>query len=112
VSMAHFEARTSAEPGRVVVALAGECDLAGREELASVLLAAVDSAELVVVDVAGLTFMDSSGVHGLVTAHHAAKQAGRRLYVVNAVGAVAAVLELTGIRALLSPPSGACDRSA
>jgi anti-sigma B factor antagonist len=110
--MAHFEARTSAEPGGVVVALTGECDLSGRDELTSVLLAAVSADRVVFVDMAGLTFIDSSGVHGLVTAHHAARQAGGRLYVVNAGGTVAAVLDVTGIGALLSPPAEGGDRRA
>ena len=111
MAMAHFEATTSAEGGRVVVALVGECDLLGREKLESVLLAAVGGAGTVFVDVAGLTFIDSSGVHGLVAAHHAARRADRRLYVVNAGGTVAAVLELTGVGDLLSPPSDDGDRS-
>jgi anti-sigma B factor antagonist len=107
--MAHFETKTSAEPGRVVVALAGECDLAGREQLADALHAAVNSAPVVFVDLAGLTFIDSSGVHGLVTAHHAARRSGGRLYVVNAGGPVATVLDLTGIGELLSPPPDGND---
>lgn len=104
--MAHFEAKTSLEPGRAVVALAGECDLASRDELTSVLLAAVAAAQVVVVDLGGLTFLDSTGVHGLVTAHHAARQGGGRLYLVNAAGMVAGVLDLTGIGDLLRPPAG------
>ena len=103
--MANFEARASAEVGRVVVALAGECDLSARDELVGVLLNAVDQAPTVVVDVAALTFLDSSGVHGLVVAHHAAQRTGGRVYVANAAGAVAAVLELTGLDALLRAPA-------
>lgn len=110
--MAQFEARISPGPDRVVVALAGECDLSGREELAAVLLKAVTSAKVVVVDLAGLTFIDSSGVHGLVDGHHAAQRAGARLYVINARGAVATVLDITGIGALLSPPLDGDDGSA
>ena len=72
--MALFEARTSAEGGRAVVSLVGECDLTTREELTTVLLAAVDRAPVTVVDLAGLRFIDSSGVHGLVKGHHAAKR--------------------------------------
>lgn len=102
--MALFEATTSAVDGRAVVSLAGECDLAAREELTAALLAAVDSAPVIVVDLAGLRFIDSSGVHGLVTGHHAAQRQGRRLHVVNAGGAVAHVLEMTGIGDLLGPP--------
>src|SRR4051812_16003915 len=90
--MVRFEAKTSAEDGKVVVSLAGECDLAVRDELSSVLLAAVDAADVVLVDVAELRFLDSSGVHGLVMAHHAAQRRGARLSVVNAGGVVAQVL--------------------
>jgi anti-anti-sigma factor len=110
--MAHFEATTSVEPGRVVVALTGECDLAGRDELAAVLLAAVDSAPAVFVDMAGLTFIDSSGLHAVISAHHAARRAGGRLFVVNAGGRVATLLDLTGVAHLLSPPADDGDRSA
>jgi anti-anti-sigma factor len=92
-----------------VVELVGECDLTVRDELASALLAAVDRAEVVFVDLAELTFMDSSGVHGLVTAHQAAVGAGRRLYVVNAGGPVATLMDLTGVGALLSPPADGRD---
>jgi len=103
--MAPFEARTSAEDGRAVVSLLGECDLTTRDELTTVLLTAVDSAPVIVVDLAGLRFIDSSGVHGLVTGHHAARRQGRRLHVVNAGGAVAHVLEVTGVGELLAPPA-------
>jgi len=101
--MAHFEARTSAEADRVVVALVGECDLAVRDELAAALNAAVTSARVVIVDLAALKFLDSSGVHGLVTAHHTARDRGGQLYVVNPGGVVATVLEVTGVGELLSP---------
>lgn len=105
--MARFLATTSAGTDRVVVTLVGECDLSRRDELTSVLLNAVDRAAVVHVDVAGLTFIDSSGIHGLVTAHHAARRAGGRLYVLNATGTVATLFELTGIGELLSPSASA-----
>jgi anti-sigma B factor antagonist len=101
--MGHFETRTTTEAGRAVVALAGECDLAVRDELAAALQAAVRDAHVVVVDLAELRFLDSSGVHGLITAHHAARDKGGHLYVVNSGGSVATVLDITGIGALLSP---------
>ncbi|MDG4824756.1 STAS domain-containing protein [Asanoa sp. WMMD1127] len=99
-----FETRTFAEPGRTVVAVSGECDLTVRDQFTSVLVGAVDQAAVVVVDLADLRFMDSSGVHGLVVGHHAARDKGRRLYVVNAAGEVARVLALTGLADLLRPP--------
>ncbi|MFC7533790.1 STAS domain-containing protein [Actinoplanes sp. GCM10030250] len=103
--MANFEARTSAGPGRITVTLAGECDLSTREHLTAILLDAVHRAKAVFVDLAGLTFLDSSGVHSLITAHHAAKQRDARVYVINATGAVAVVLELTGLDSLLRAPA-------
>lgn len=102
--MTRFEATTSDEAGTVRVALIGECDLEVREELTATLLAAVGRSPVVVVDLGSLDFLDSSGVHGLITAHHAAKASGRQLFVVNPTGAVATVLDLTGVGALLSPP--------
>ncbi|HET6483636.1 MAG TPA: hypothetical protein VFG35_26840 [Actinoplanes sp.] len=47
--MGQFEARTCAETGHVRVTLAGECDLAGRDELRTLLEAAVRAAPLVIV---------------------------------------------------------------
>lgn len=103
--MARFEATTSDEADGIRVALTGECDLDVREQLTEILLAAVRRSPVVIVDLAALDFLDSSGVHGLITAHHAARDSGCRLFVVNPTGAVATVLDLTGVGALLSPPS-------
>src|SRR4051794_4461351 len=103
--MARFEATTSTQSDRVVVSLTGECDLSVREELTTVLLGAVSQAREVVVDLGGLGFLDSSGVHGLVTAYHAAREEGGFLYVINANGVVATVLDLTGVAELLRPPA-------
>ncbi|MDI6100937.1 STAS domain-containing protein [Actinoplanes sp. NEAU-A12] len=103
--MANFEARTTAGAGGITVSLAGECDLSTREHLTAVLLDAVHRARAVFVDLAELTFIDSSGVHSLVIAHHAAKHTGGRIYVMNAGGAVAAVLEMTGLDTLLRAPA-------
>lgn len=104
--MASFEATTTTEPGRVVVTLVGECDLDVRDKFASVLLAAVDGAPEVVIDLARLHFLDSSGLHGLIVAHHAAKARGGRVSVVNASGVVADVLDVTGVAELLRPDEG------
>jgi anti-sigma B factor antagonist len=100
--MGQFEARTTDEDGLVRVRLAGECDLAVSAQLDEALIAAVRRAPLVVVDLSALVFLDSSGVHALVTAHHAARDRGGRLLAVHAAGAVATVLELTGVGPLLS----------
>src|SRR5690349_6459743 len=95
--MPNFEATTQAGTHRVRVTLAGECDLAVRDELQAVLEAAVRSSPLVVVDLGRLDFLDSNGVHGLVAAHLEAQSRGGRISLVNPSGAVAAVLDVTGV---------------
>jgi anti-sigma B factor antagonist len=105
--MGRFEVSTSVGTGVATVALAGECDLSVRDELAAALDAAIARSRIVVVDLAELTFLDSSGVHGLVMAYHAAQDAGVKLYVVNALGVVAELLELTGVAELLRAPGDA-----
>ena len=104
--MGRFEARTDEGTGHVRVTLIGECDLAVRDELHEVLVAAVRAAPLVIVDLGALDFLDSSGVHGLIVAHHEAQARGGRITLVNPTGAVATVLDLTGVGALLNAPSG------
>jgi anti-sigma B factor antagonist len=103
--MTVFDLSSSTESDRVVVALSGECDLSVRDRVTSELMAALSRSSVVVVDLASLVFMDSSGVHALVTAHHRAERDGRRLYVINAAGVVAELLNLTGVDELLQPPS-------
>jgi anti-anti-sigma factor len=105
--MALFDVSTSVEGGRAVVALTGECDLAAREALTSALHAAVERAEVVDVDLAALRFLDSSGVHCLIEGYQVALRRGGRLFVVNARGAVAQLLDLTGVGELLRPPARA-----
>ena len=100
--MAPFTATTSDEPGQVRVSLTGDCDLAVGEQLRAALRDAVSRSEVVVVDLAGVGFLDSSGVHGLVTAHRAARERGGHLYVEHPTGVVATVLDVTGVADLLS----------
>jgi anti-sigma B factor antagonist len=79
-----------------VVALAGEFDLAGVEEFEEELkkLEASEPAVLVV-DLNGLRFMDSSGLRALVMADQRAKHAGRRLAIVPGPPIVRRVFEIT-----------------
>lgn len=104
--MGRFEARTDEQAGHVRVILAGECDLAARDELHAVLRAAVRAAPLVIVDLGAVEFLDSSGVHGLVVAHHEARTRGGRVSVVNPTGSVASVLDITGVGELLGGSGG------
>ncbi len=109
-----FDLTTLDEPGQVRVTLEGECDLAVSDRLTEVLLDAVRRSPVVVVDLAGLDFLDSSGMHGLVTAHRAARERGGRLEAVNPTGNVALVLDLTGVGTLLRPaqPADGAEKQA
>jgi anti-anti-sigma factor len=99
--MARFAATTSDEGAGLRVSLAGDCDLAVRDELVTTLLAAVGRSTSVVVDLADVDFLDSSGIHGLVAAYRAAAERGGRVTLENPSGSVAAVLEVTGVGDLL-----------
>ena len=104
--MGHFSVQTTADEDLLTVAVSGECDLACRQELAAALQAAVAKAPVVAVDLAGVRFLDSSGLHCLVVAYREARAEGKVLYATGATGAVAHVLDLTGVAELLAPPAG------
>jgi anti-anti-sigma factor len=105
VGLGMFEVTASAvAAGEISVAVAGECDLSVSDQLMTALRDAIREVPVVIVDVAGLRFLDSSGVHVLVMANRAARVAGRHLYVTNASGAVSQVLDVTGVGGLLTRP--------
>ncbi|MEU8238137.1 STAS domain-containing protein [Actinoplanes missouriensis] len=103
--MSDFQIRTATQADRIVVSVAGECDLRHRDEMTTVLQAAVQAAPVVAVDLGAVRFLDSSGLHALVSARQAASRRDGVVYVVNATGTVAMVLEMTGVLQLLRPPS-------
>ena len=74
--MAGIDVRSSQYPGYVVVALRGEVDISNATRLARALSAAVATGSRTIVDLAGLTFMDCSSLHVLVSARQQALQAG------------------------------------
>jgi anti-sigma B factor antagonist len=107
VEGAVFEVRADPGPdGVVVVHASGEVDMTVSALLERTLLDAVrqDGARQVLVDLAGLRFLDSSGVHALVRGYQAANDAGNVLVVRNATGVVARVLYITGVAEALGLP--------
>jgi anti-anti-sigma factor len=85
-----------APDGASCVKLAGEFDIAGRE-LADQVLARADGAEKIVLDLSDLEFIDSMGIHFVVTAHQAAEADGRELRIVRGGPQVTRVFELVGL---------------
>jgi anti-sigma B factor antagonist len=85
----------TSEGHRLRIALAGEMDLANTETAASTLREALLCGKDVVVDLAGLAFLDSTGIALLVTA---IKEGGERLsFLPSEHEAVRRLLGLTGL---------------
>ncbi len=86
----------------MVVAVTGEVDMATAPELAEAIAAVNDSVRRVVVDLAEVTFLDSSGLNALVHAQRglAKQQIGFRV-VSPADRVVRRVLEITQLEAPL-----------
>jgi anti-sigma B factor antagonist len=87
-------------PAYVVVALSGELDIADAARVARGLSAAAAGARIIV-DLAGLTFIDCGGVQALVSAWEKARQAGGDLVLAAPQKRVARLLALTDLIELL-----------
>jgi anti-sigma B factor antagonist len=94
----HFRVEVRNADAATVISVSGELDLASspalEEELERV---AQSDAQLVVVDLRNLEFMDSTGLSVLVRAHQRAEENGRRLGLVNGSQQVQRLLTLTGV---------------
>lgn len=91
-----FEVAVRTEAGATVVAVSGELDVASAQVLERE-LAKLEAVTAVVVDLRGLTFIDSTGLGVLVRAHQLAQQQGRRFGLVRGNGQVNRLLSLTGL---------------
>jgi anti-anti-sigma factor len=98
-----FTIETSQEAGHLVVRPHGELDLATAPDLEELVLGRLAEGARVVLDLRGLSFMDSSGVRVLVAAHARASVDGCELTIVRPErgGAVDRILEVSGIEQAL-----------
>ncbi|MEV6492673.1 STAS domain-containing protein [Actinoplanes sp. NPDC051633] len=106
-----MDTRTEADAGGTVyVFVAGEIDMATADELQHALITAVGgrSATEVLVDYAGVTFCDSSGIAALDRAYAVAAERGVVFRLVGVQHSVRLVLEITGMLQALTQP----DRSS
>ena len=86
----------------VVLGLAGELDLAAADELeVAMRRLAATPARHIVVDLADLEFVDSSGLRALLRARETVVASGRTLAMTNPAPAVERVFDITGTGALL-----------
>jgi len=86
-------------PGHVVVSVTGDIDTTTEQAFRDVLMgeAAKPARRRVVVDLAGVGFMASAGLHALLTVNERVRAAGGSLIVAGAQPVVARVLSLTGV---------------
>jgi anti-sigma B factor antagonist len=94
------------DAGTVTIEAVGDIDLSAvatlREQVDA--LVAAEAVTGIVIDLAGVHFLDSSGIGALVGSLRAAQEHGRSLRVVHATGLVRDVLELTNVLPLLTDP--------
>jgi len=92
---------TSTDATATRLAPRGELDVATAPALKAALWGAQVFAQLVVVDLAGVDFIDSAGVHVLVDATETAALRHRRLMILHSSDMVRRVFALTDTRRLL-----------
>lgn len=99
--MAYFSAYLAdGGKGEARVKLTGEFDISGRD-LADDVLASANRAEKIVLDLSELEFIDSMGIHFVVTAHQAAEEAGRQFTIVRGGPEVDRIFKLVGLSDVL-----------
>jgi anti-anti-sigma factor len=83
--------------GVVTAVVAGEIDIASRPELEEAIERLEQTPADLVIDLSGVTFVDSQGVNLLVHVHRVLQEAGASLAVARPSPVVRKVLELTGV---------------
>jgi anti-anti-sigma factor len=83
------------------VILAGKCDMAGAKVIAAPLATLAESKQAILVDLSGVTFITSKGVHQFVLTSKALGRRGGRLVLLNPNPMVTDVLASSGVNALM-----------
>jgi anti-sigma B factor antagonist len=115
--MASMKLSTRQSDGKAVVALRGELDVADAASVAAALVAVAARAPEIIVDLAGLEFIDSSGLAALALARVQARRAGGDLLLaaphdqVLRVLAVTRLAEVFSVHASVDEAAGSPGRS-
>lgn len=97
-----LDVSSAASGGAVTVTLRGELDLGSIGGLQERLTAIErGEPERIVLDLSGLSFIDSSGLRMLLLADGRARERGRELVLTSSTDAVQRMFEMTGARDLL-----------
>lgn len=99
--MEKFSVEVNAVDGGVLVALTGEIDLVAADGLYDELERAAASSD-VVLDCAGITFIDSAGLRTFIKAARKAEASGTRLRLAAVPAPVARVFALAGVLELFT----------
>jgi anti-anti-sigma factor len=95
-------AHAQRDDGKVHLRLAGELDLSTAPDLATAIDRLLADGQVnLLVDLAGLTFCDSTGIAAFVRGDNACTAAGGWLRLTGATGRVERVLRMTGLAELL-----------
>ena len=99
----NLEVRSRTELGASVLSIEGDIDLASSQMLLSQMLReGTAAAKTVVADLSEVSFLDSSGLGALVTAHERIRDSGGELRLVIPVQNVRKVFEITGLTSVFS----------
>jgi anti-sigma B factor antagonist len=98
----YLQIAQSQSDGIRVLRLAGEFDLSGVDAFERELARDPSEPEsTLVLDLRGLTFIDSSGLRAVVMADHRARAEGKRCLLVRGPARISRVFDLTGVSAHL-----------
>jgi anti-anti-sigma factor len=97
----YFEVHLSEASEPLVVAATGELDAASASTLSEALTGAHERSGSVVLDLAGVTFIDSSGLRVIAAEHTAAAEGGWAFRIVGPSDRVRRIFEMTGLEALI-----------
>ena len=102
IKLGQLSVRSSREDDVHTIALAGEMDLANAGEVERELIhAEATNAAKLVIALSELTFMDSTGIRLLITAHARSRTDGDRLVLIRPPARVFRVLTIAGVDTLL-----------
>lgn len=95
--MGTLEIQIERRGGRVVIRLIGEFDIAGIRDFQRAASSAEEGAEVVCIDLRGLSFMGASGLRCLLDVQARSRRDGFSLVVVKGPPLVQRVFEMTGV---------------
>lgn len=105
--MRELRIQTQNSSDATVVALEGELDVASAPRLVEEVGRRTDAADRIIVDLSGLSFMDSTGLRALLSASEIAEAAGCSFAIVQGPHQVQRLLRLTRVAERLAIIDGA-----